>query len=239
MQIVSRLTERREIAGELVAFRLEKPAGYEFCAGQFCFIEVPDLGMRDEQGLRKHLSIASSPTERDLLFGTRKSESAFKRTFDALAVGAEVRIEEPRGSLALPQDPSQPLVFLAGGIGITPFRSMLRYAADAGTGHRITLFYSNRRPEESLFLDDLLAIARNHEGLRLVATMTRMAESSAPWTGLTGRLTADTIREHCPEWRDSACYLAGPPAMVETLEATLKELGVDPSRIRPERFTGY
>jgi ferredoxin-NADP reductase len=200
---------------------------------------LPDLGFRDEKGIREHLSIASSPTEEDLLFGTRKSESAFKRTIAALPLGAEIQVGEARGALALPEDPARPLVFLAGGVGITPFRSLLRYAADAATGHRITLFYSNRRPEETLFLDDLLAIAASHENLRVVPTMTRMAESSVPWSGLTGRLSAATIREQCPEWQSADYYIAGPPAMVETLEATLLELGIEASRMRAERFTGY
>lgn len=235
----SRLLERRELAGELLAFRLERPPRYEFRAGQFCFLVLPDLGFRDNQGLRKHLSIASSPTEEDLLFGTRKSESAFKRTLAALSVGAEIRIEEARGALALPRDPSGPLVFLAGGVGITPFRSLLRYAADAETGHRITLFYSNRRPEETLFLDDLLRVGELHANLRIVPTMTRMAESPAPWSGLTGRLSAAMIQEHCPEWQSADYFLAGPPSMVETLEATLRELGIEPSRVRAERFAGY
>ncbi|MBI5015467.1 MAG: FAD-dependent oxidoreductase [Deltaproteobacteria bacterium] len=239
MPSTSRLLDRREIAGELMTFRLERPAGYEFRAGQFCFLELPDLGFQGDRGLRRHLSLASSPTETDLLFGTRKSQSAFKQTLAALPLGSPITIEEPRGSLALPEDPSRPLVFLAGGIGITPFRSLLRYAADSDTSHRVTLFYSNRRPEETLFLEDLLEIARGHDTLRVLATMTRMGESSEPWDGLTGRLTAATIREHCPEWPESAFYLAGPPAMVETLEAVLQELGIDPSRIRPERFTGY
>lgn len=239
MESTARLLERRNLAGELMTICLERPPTYEYRAGQFCYLTLPDQGFRDERGLRRHLSLASSPTERDLLFGTRASDSAFKRTLATLPAGAEVLVEAARGSLSLPAATSRPAVFLAGGVGVTPFRSLLRYAADAETGHRITLFYSNRRPEETLFLDDLLELSSSHPNLRVVATMTRMGESSETWTGLTGRLTGDTIREQCPDWQDADYFVAGPPAMVETLEGTLRELGVAPARIRFERFAGH
>ena len=126
--------------------------------GQWCFISVPDLGFQDERGLKRPLSIASSPLEKELLFATKLSNSAMKRTLADMPLGSVISLEKPLGNFILPEDTSTPLAFLAGGVGITPFRSMLRYAAEARTGHTITLFYSSRTPAETPFLDELMSI---------------------------------------------------------------------------------
>lgn len=239
MEYAARLLEKAEAADGTWVLRASRPEGYPFRAGQWALLTLPELGFQDERGLRRPLSIASSPTEGDLLFATKRSESAFKKTLGAMAPGAEFKLGDARGNLLLPENAETPLVFLAGGVGITPFRSLLRYASDTSASHRITLFYSNRTPEEAAFLDDLLAIGAQSDRIAVVATMTRMAESSRPWGGLTGRLTAAVIREQCPYWSEALHYIAGPPAMSDTLENTLKELGVAPERIRPEKFSGY
>ncbi len=233
------LTERHEEAEGILSVRLEKPEGFRFHPGQWCFLNLPDLGLQDARGLRRHLSLASSPADGHLLFATKLSPSAFKQTLARLEPGAGISLEEPRGRLALPEDPARPLAFLAGGIGITPFRSMLRHAAQARSGHRITLFYSNRKPEEAPFLDELLGMAREGEGIDVVATMTRMNESSRSWDGPTGRLNPEMIRAGLPEWESALYFLAGPPPMVEAMQGTLAEMGIAGDQVRPELFSGY
>lgn len=234
-----RLLERTEAAAGIWTYRLERPAGFRFRPGQWCFLNLPDLGIQDERGLRRHLSIASSPREEGLLFGTKDSESAFKRTLRAMPLGGELTLEEPRGALALPEDAGRPVALLAGGIGITPFRALIRHALDEGTGHRLTLFYSNRTPEESLFLEELQGWAAAADTFTLVATMTRMQLSARPWDGPTGRLDPELIRSRLPGWADAEYLLAGPPVMVDAMSSVLTELGIDPARVRPENFAGY
>lgn len=239
MNYSARLIGSEEIAKDLMVFRFEKPAGYRFTAGQFCFLNLPDRGFNDERGLRRHLSIASSPIENELLFATKMSESAFKKTLRAMTAGTEITVEQPLGSLSLPASTAVPAIFLAGGIGITPFRSMVRYASGAATGHTITLFYSNRTPDEAAFLGELEGIAEVYGNLRVLPTMTRIQEKDDRWTGLTGRIDASMIEEHCRDWRDSVFYTAGPPAMVDSMKEILVEMLVGSDRMRIEKFSGY
>jgi len=239
MHYAVKLISSEEIAKDIMVFQFEKPAGYRFTAGQFCFLNLPDMGFNDERGLRRHLSIASSPLENELLFATKMSESAFKRTLRAMTAGTAITVEPPLGLLSLPGSTVLPDIFLAGGIGITPFRSMIRYASGAGTGHTITLFYSNRTPNEAAFLGELEGIAEVHGNIRIIPTMTRGKEPSVKWSGLTGRIDASMIEEHCRDWRDAVFYSAGPPAMVDSMKEILREMHISNDRMHIEKFSGY
>jgi ferredoxin-NADP reductase len=234
-----KLLSREEIAEDIMTVYFEKPDKFEFLAGQFCFLKVPDIGFQDERGLRRHLSIASSPLEKELMFATKMSNSAFKRTLKEMPIGNIIIIEAPRGFLILPEDTLTPLIFLAGGIGITPFRSMIRYVADASTGHIIKLFYSNRIPEEAAFLKELQSIADTLKNITIIPTMTRTDRPSASWSGLTERISSSMIRDSFREWRDAVYYVAGPPAMVDSMKEMLKGMNIQSDRIHIESFTGY
>ena len=238
MNYEAKLIGREELGGGMAIFRFEKPEGFRFSAGQWCFISVPAGGLEDDRGLRRPLSIASSPLEKDLLFGTKLSESAMKRTMAQMSPGTAVTLGQPMGTMILPEDTATPLVFLAGGIGITPFRSMCRYAADARTAHAITLFYSSRSPEETPFLEDLHRISGQHGGVSVVITMTRAPEDPTIWSGLRGRLSADTIKARCTVWDKATYYIAGPPAMADTMKEILGALSVPTERIKVELFAG-
>jgi ferredoxin-NADP reductase len=238
MTYSARLVERKNLAGDVAIFRFEKPEGFEFKAGQWCLLTVPDLGYKDERGLRRPLSLASSPLEKDLLFITKLSGSAMKRSLAEITPGASVTLDTPMGSLLLPGELELPLVFLAGGVGVSPFRSMIRYAADAPTGHRITLFYSNRTPEETPFLDELLAIPSANPRIATAVTMTRATDESR-WKGLTGRLNPDMIRNNCNAWQEARYFIVGPPNMADAMKQTLNEMSIAPERITLELFAGY
>jgi ferredoxin-NADP reductase len=235
----SRIRDRRVVARELMVLRFERPEGFDYAAGQFCFMTVPDIGFRDDEGLRKPFSIASSPQEKDLLFSVRITESAFKSTLREMPIGSSVNLDNAVGLFTLPQETAVPLAFLAGGIGVAPFRSMLRYAADAPTEHQITLYYSSRAPEEALFLDEFEEIARRRPHTRIVATVTRPDAPAAGWKGLTGRLSPDMIKQGCRDWTAALYYLSGPPAMVEGLKNMLEEMGIVRDRVKREIWTGY
>jgi len=234
-----KLISRERLAAEIALFHLEKPQGLQFLAGQSCLVSVPPLGFQDDRGLRRPLSIASSPLEKELLFVTKLSESAFKRTMAEMAPGTAVTLDGPLGSLTLPEDTATPLAFLAGGIGIAPFRSMCRYATDGGTGHTITLFYSGRTPEETPFIEELQHMAEQNSRLRAVVTMTRTGENPKKWSGLTGRLTAEMIKTGCAAWESARYYIAGPPTMAEAMRQTLDAMGIPSARIKMELFGGY
>jgi len=239
MGYITKLIRREMIAENTLALSFEKPSGYEFLTGQYCFLNLPDKGFMDKRGLRRHLTIASSPLEKELLFATRITGSAFKKTLKELSPGEAITIEKPLGNFTLPEDTSTPLVFIAGGIGITPFRSMIRYASDARTKHSITLFYSNRKPEAAAFLEEMEHISVINDTLRIIPTMTDMETSARKWDGLTGRINPSMIKDNYREWDNAFYYIAGPPKMVDGIRDVIRGMHIGKERIRIEKLTGY
>ena len=234
----AKIKEKREVAkGTLLVIFDLLGREVDFEAGQYFFATLPDIGFQDERGLRRHITVVTSPNERGVLgLCTRLRDTAFKRTLAELPVGADVEVEEPKGTWVLPKETDRPYVFIAGGIGITVFRCMLRYIAEEGLPHRVTLFYSNRDRESAAFLDELAELEGANPRLRVVLTMTDDPE----WEGERRRIDAELLRDHLDGDLGSFVYLiAGPPALVEAMEEVLREAGVAEEQVRPERFSGY
>jgi ferredoxin-NADP reductase len=220
----------------LVKFDLGgEDVGFE--PGQYFFVTLLDPPYDDERGPRRHITVVTSPNERGVLgLATRLRDSAFKKSLAELPVGTEVEVEPPKGKFTLPEDTSRPLVFIAGGIGITVFRVMLRYIAEETLPYRVTLLYSNRTPAETAFLDELRELDQRLPDFRLVLTMT----DDPDWEGERRRMDAQFFRDHVGELIGEATFMvAGPPAMVEAMKEELVEAGVDEDRIRADRFSGY
>jgi len=229
----ARIKEKREVARDtlLVVFDLLGEE-VDFRPGQYFWVTLLDPPYDDEKGPRRHISVVTSPNERGVLgLCTRLRDSAFKRSLAELPLGAEVEVEQPKGSFVLPEETDVPYVFVAGGIGITVFRSMLRYIAEEQLPYDVTLVYSNRDRESAAFLDEL-----SQDGARVVLTMT----DDPGWDGETRRIGPELLREHLGAELDSFRYLiAGPPGMVEGVTGRLLEAGVPDERIVSERFSGY
>jgi ferredoxin-NADP reductase len=234
----AKIKEKREVAKGtlLVVFDL---LGQEvhFRPGQYFWVTLIDPPYDDEKGPRRHITVVTSPNEHGVLgLCTRLRDSAFKRTLAELPVGADVDVEEPKGSFVLPERTDRQYVFVAGGIGITVFRSMLRYIAEEGLPHRVTLVYSNRDRESTPFLDELTELERTNPNFRLVLTMT--ADES--WDGETRRIAPAMLRDHLGDDLGALWYLvAGPPAMAEAVVEALQQAGIPEEQIQPERFSGY
>ncbi|MDQ2969352.1 MAG: FAD-dependent oxidoreductase [Actinomycetota bacterium] len=232
------IKEKREVAkGTLLVIFDLLGREVDFKPGQYFWVTLLDPPYEDEKGPRRHVSVVTSPNERGVLgLCTRLRDSAFKRSLVELPVGAEVDVEEPKGSFLLPEETDQPYVFIAGGIGITVFRCMLRYIVEEQFPHRVTLVYSNRDRESAAFLDELLELEQVNPNLQLVLTMTE----DPAWDGETRRIDVELLRDHFGDELQSLTYLtAGPPAMVEGVVETLQNAGVPEERIRPDRFSGY
>jgi ferredoxin-NADP reductase len=234
----ARVKEKEEVAKGtlLVVFDL-LGEDVVFKPGQYFFVTLPDLGHQDDKGLRRHISVVTSPTERGVLgLATRMRDSAFKHTLRELPVGAEAEVEPPKGSFALPEDASRPLVFVAGGIGITVFRSMLRYIHDERLPHRVTLIYSNRDRESTAFLDELRELEQEMSDFRLILTMTQ----DPGWDGETRRIDSKFFGDYLGADLNRYTFLvAGPPAMVDAIENALDEAGVREGTVVAERYSGY
>lgn len=235
----TRLEGREEIAEGTMAFHFEKPAGFRFKPGQALDVGLVDPSLPDAGSARHAFSIVSAPGEDRLTVATRMRDSAFKRGLKSLAIGAPVQLDGPFGALTLHNNRARPAVFIAGGIGITPFVSILRHAATEGFPQGLVLLYSNRRPEDAAFLAELQGLAQQHGNFRLVATMTQMDKSARPWTGETAAIGEDLLKRVCGELAAPIYYLAGPPAMVEAMQLALVRTGVDEDDIRSETFYGY
>ena len=233
------LLGHEEIAAGTMAFHFAKPAGFSFKAGQAIDIVLIDPPGSDEGAARHTFSIVSAPFEAKLTIATRLRDSPFKRSLKALPDGSPIGIEGRSGSLVLHNNHARAAVMIAGGIGITPFVSILRQAATDPLPRRLVLLYANHRPEDAAFLAELQALESPNENFRLVATMTRMSDSTQPWTGETGAIDAPLVRRIADELAAPIYYLAGPPAMVEAMRQTLQAAGVDDDDLRSEEFYGY
>ena len=234
----AKVKEKREVAkGTLMVVFDLLGEEVDFAPGQYFWVTLVDPPYDDEKGPRRHITVVTSPNDRGVLgLATRIRDSAFKRSLAELPVGAEVDVEQPKGDYLLPDDPEQDYVFIAGGIGITVFRSMLRYIAEEGLRHRVTLVYSNRDVESTAFLGELKELEDANPNLRVVFTMTE----DPSWDGEKRRIDADMLRDHLGNDLGAFTYLiAGPPGMVEAMEKMLGEAGVPEDQIRPERFSGY
>src|SRR6202040_551484 len=189
-------------------------------------------------GLTHTFSIASSPFDEELLVTTRMRNSVFKQALSILPLGSSARIEGPMGSFTLHNNTSRPAVFVAGGIGIAPFLSMLSYATGEKLRHPIILFYANRYLEDAAFIDALWKLERANPRFRFVPTLTRMANNNG-WKGKIGRISSEMLLTHVGILRGPIYYIAGPPTMVAAARRTLSEVGVDEDDIRTEEFAGY
>ncbi len=235
----SELTGREEVAEGTMAFHFVKPAGFEFKAGQSVNVSLIDPPETDGKGNRRNFSIVSAPFEGELAIATRMRDTAFKRVLKTMPIGTKVHLRGPGGKLVLDGNASRPAVLLAGGIGITPFVSMLRQAARERLPHKLFLFYSNRRPEDAAFLDELIELQQKNPNYKFVGTMTEMEKSSHPWKGETGFVDRAMLERHLDDVPGSVYYTAGPPAMVEAMQKMLEGAGVKSENIRSDEFFGY
>jgi ferredoxin-NADP reductase len=234
----ARIKEKRDVAkGTLLVIFDLLGREVDFTPGQYFWVTLLDPPYDDERGPRRHVSVVTSPNDRGVLgLCTRVRDSAFKRSLAELPIGADVEVEEPKGSFLLPEDTSRPYVFVAGGIGITVFRCMLCYIAEERLSHRVTLVYSNRDRESTAFLDELLALERDNENLDLVLTMT----DDPGWDGESRRIGPDLLRDRLGKgWQDLTYLIAGPPGMVNGVVETLSASGIPEDQLLPDRFSGY
>ncbi|WP_116474891.1 ferredoxin--NADP reductase [Zobellella maritima] len=234
-----KLKRKESIADGTLAFYFDRPAGFDFQAGQCARLGLIDPPETDEEGNGRIFSLAGAPYEQGLMVATRVRDSAFKRVLSAMAPGEELTLKGPYGSYTLHNKAETPAVFITGGIGVTPVRSMILQALHDEAGHRLTVFYANRRPEDAAFLDELTRACAEHANCTLIATMTQMDKSRRDWQGETGYIDQAMLRRYLDDLSRPVFYLDGPPAMVKAMRQMLNESGVDEDNIRTEEFAGY
>ena len=235
----ARLVQRETAAEETMAFYLSKPSGFRHRAGQSLQMTLIDPPETDSEGNGRTFTIASAPHEPRLMIATRMRDTAFKRVLKAVPIGTAVAIDGPNGEMVLHDDATRPAVFLAGGIGITPFLAMARHAAKEQLPHRLHLFYPNRRPEDAAFLPELTQMEQRNANFRLIATMAEPEKSAQRWTGETGFIRRDLLERRLSDLKRPIYYFAGPPQMTLAMQQLLQEIGIDEQAMRYEEFYGY
>lgn len=213
-----------------VSVRMEKPAGFSYQPGQWARFTVDC----DGEGIGKPLSFSSSPTEPFLEFTKRLTGSPFCQGIGGLEPGSHVTMYGPLGRMIYRENMEQP-VFISGGIGITPVRSMLAYIRDQGINGPMHLVYANRSLEETAFKEEFDAMSSGG-GLDVTYVLD---DPPSGWDGATGFITVDLLRQVFPQPTGRTWFLCGPPAMVDCLLKDLAGLGADKDNIHYERLEGY
>jgi ferredoxin-NADP reductase len=234
-----RLSGRETVAEGTMAFHFEKPGDFQFTPGQYVDMTLENPPETDAEGNIRSFSIVSAPFEDRLTIATRMRDTAFKRVLKSSPLGLQVKIDGPMGSFTLHKNASKAAVFLAGGIGVTPFVSILRNAAHEKLPHKLFLFYSNRRPEDSAFFSELEQLQSANPNYRFIPSMSDMQKSQQKWTGETGFINREMVAKFVPDLSGPIYYIAGPPAMVTAMREMLVSATVDEDDIRTEEFAGY
>jgi glycine betaine catabolism B len=232
----------------------------EHSAGQFAFFDIGGV-YDDPEGPIRHFTIASSPTEDFIMISTRIRDTPYKKRLASLEEGVAIcKVRGPEGKFTLHDDYSKPAVFLSGGIGVTPFRSMIKFATDKQLPVRIIMFDSNRNQNNILYKMEFDEYARNNKNLKIVYTITDKENSSeeqpgqssssplptpiskTSWNGERGRIDKGMLKAYLSEidLKDSIFYICGPPNMVDAMRNLIQnELQIQKEKIKIEKFTGY
>lgn len=231
-----RVLEKSALAEKTMGLRLTKPLEFSFVAGQYTLLTVSAPIGDDPKGPNRCMSIASAPFEDHLFFAMRESESGYKKAVAALRVGDELVVGAPIGHFTLIPGDQRPVVFLVGGIGITPARSILRQANFVHDSRDFFLFYSNYRPEDTAFLDELQTFP--HLSYRPVFTMTETDRSVCAWDKDRGFICDALLEKHLPDVKAPLYYLVGTPGFTQAMEALLAHYGIEKENILQDPFVG-
>ncbi len=222
-----------EAAG-IYTFEWEPSETFNFTAGQFIKLLLPHDNP-DERGEMHFFTVSASPTEANLANTTKFSQpsSTFKQTLRSLEPGTKVEMTGPYGEFVLPEDTEQKLVFVAGGIGVTPYRSMLRFLTDKGQTRPIQLLYAANQPQELAFRQLFDYLPQPMEVTYLIS------QADSEWSGQVGQLSGQKIQELANGLKDKLTYLSGPKPMVQTFKDQLLALGISEDKIMTDFFPGY
>lgn len=237
-RLMLQLKRKSRLSPDIMDFAFVPTAKVSFTPGQYleCTLKHEQA---DSRGNRRYFTIASSPTENIIRLGVRfyPKGSSYKRALLSLGTRGSILGTQIAGDFTLPADPKRKLVFIAGGIGITPYRSMLKYLIDTHERRDIVVLYANKSATDVVYRD-VLTDAEAKVGAKVVYTLTDTANVPRTWTGLVGRIDEQMIQSVVPDCRERTFYLSGPPAMVHAHETTLRRLGVSRRQIKKDSFPG-
>ncbi len=238
-RLTLRLIEKRELASEIFEFAFEPDARLAFQAGQYIEWTLPHPNP-DSRGIRRYFTIASSPKEHVMRFGVRigQSVSSFKTSLRSLPIGGVAYASHLMGDFILPKDTNQKLLFIAGGIGITPFRSMIQYLMDIGEKRDIVLLYACASSKDFAYMD-VFEHAKHSFGLKTVQIVTDADKCEPGFHCRLGYVDEKLLAEEVSDFRVRMCYLSGPVAMVKAYKQLLQSLSIPARNIVTDYFPGF
>lgn len=233
------LKEKIQVAPDLFDFIFTPGQKLAFTPGQYMEWTLSHHHA-DSRGNRRYFSIASSPTENDLRIGVKfyPGGSSYKQELFQLTQNKVIVASQLAGDFVLPKNREEKCVFIAGGIGITPFRSMIKYILDKKEPRSLILLYAVKQPQGIMY-KDVFDEAEKTLGIKTIYTITDEKAVPPDWTGGIGRITPELIQKEIPDFQERVFYLSGPHSMVNAYEETLRSLGVSSSRIKIDFFPGF
>lgn len=238
-KLILKLKEKIQLAPDIVDFVFQTNKRFNFLPGQY--LEWTLAGTNpDTRGNRRYFTIASSPTESTIRMGVRfyNPASSFKKALLSLNENSQIVASQLAGDFVLPKDKSQKLVFIAGGIGITPFRSMLKYLIDKNEKRDIVLFFVNKNAGDIVY-KDVFRQAGEKLGIKVVYALTDLASVPLNWKGEKGRVSREMLKREVPDFRERLFYVSGPRSMVTGFEKVLRDLEIEKKRIVTDFFPGF
>lgn len=219
-------------AQDMVSYRFPRPNALKYRAGQYMMVTIKS----GEKEMVHPFSLSSSPSEMNHIeFTKRLTESKYSETLRAAKPGDWARIDAPYGTFTF-QGEHPKIVLLAGGVGITPFRSICRYCTDTQVNSSIILLYGNRGENEIAFRTEFDEMQKQNPNLRVILILN---EASSYWKGLVGFINANLIKTQIPDYNERVYYACGPPGMVKAMETTVAKLGLPSSRLKLEVLAGH
>jgi ferredoxin-NADP reductase len=213
------------------SFRFSRPSSFNYEAGQFLFVTLT----HEKEELKKHFTISSSPTEDYIEFTKKLTGHKFSNALDSLDIGDEIEIDAPHGKFVLGEDKDK-IAMLSGGIGITPLRSICKYATDSSLKTDIILLYGNQTSKDIAFREDLSQMEKENQHLRIIHTL---SEPPPAWKGYTGYIDEKMIKNEISDFEERQFYTCGPPGMVKAMKKLLNDLNIPEKQIKIENFSGY
>lgn len=238
-RLILSLKKSIQITPDTAEFIFSSDSKMDFKPGQYLEFTMGHNKV-DNRGNRRYFTISSSPTEEDIKIGIKfyPKPSTFKKALAYMNDTDTIIASQLSGDFVLPRNKNKKLVFIAGGIGITPFRSMIKYLIDKKEKRDIVLIYSNRK-EEDIVYKDIFDEASKYLNIKTIYTLTDPQNENSTWTGYKKFVDGEMILKEIPDWRDRTYYISGPPSMVTGIEKVIQNLGLNRHRIKTDFFPGF
>lgn len=237
-RLILKLLEKNNLSSDVYEFVWEPNKKLAFEAGQYLEWTLGH-GKPDTRGNRRYFTIASSPTEDNIKLGikTYENPSSFKNKLVSLKIGSKISAGSLSGEFILPKDTKKKMVWIAGGIGITPFRSMAQYLIDKKEKRNAVLFFSNKTSKDIVY-KDIFEKAKDF-GLKTIHVCNTKLPEDTDESMKYGFIDEEMIKKEVPDYKDRVFYISGPHGMVNAFENTLKKIGVPNSQIKIDFFPGF